>query len=137
MNGKRVIITVSRLMKRKGHRFVFEAIEKIKNEIPDIHYLIVGDGPEKENLMKITNKLDIVDAVTFRGKISADDKELVCLYSLSKIFVMPTFSEEDDFEGFGIVYLEANACCIPVIASKTGGIEDAVIDGETGILVEE
>lgn len=135
--SKNIILTVSRLVEIKGHKYVIEALSKLINDIPDIHYLIIGEGPEKDALVKLTVELGVSDHVTFIGNVCADDDILTYYYSISKVFVMPSISVGKLQEGFGMVYLEANACGIPVIGSRTGGIADAVVDGETGILVEE
>jgi phosphatidylinositol alpha-1,6-mannosyltransferase len=135
LNGKKVILTVSRLVKRKGHSSVIEAVARLKNEIPDIHYLVVGEGPENQNLGQFARESGVSDKVSFVGPVH--DNELPYYYSLSKVFVMPTITDGNDYEGFGMVYLEANACGLPVIGSRSGGVADAIVDGETGILVDE
>jgi len=135
LNGKRVVLTVSRLVERKGHKYVIEAVAMLKNEIPNIHYLIVGNGPEKNKLVEYVHRIGVSDKVSFVDP--AQDDELPYYYSLAEVFVMPALAEGNDYEGFGMVYLEANACGLPVIGFKSGGVEDAIIDGETGVLVKE
>jgi len=135
LNGKKVILTVSRLVNRKGHRYVIEALASVKKEIPDVHYLVVGEGPEHGELVSLAYKLGVSNEVSFIGTVP--DDELPIYYSLSEVFVMPTLSMGNNYEGFGMVYMEANACSVPVIGSRSGGVFDAIVDGETGILVEE
>lgn len=131
-----VLLSVGTLVQRKGHRNTLKAISMIKGEIPNIKYLIVGKGPEMENLKVLAyRELDLDESVEFLGFL--DDDKLIEYYNLADVFIMPSRITEDKFgtEGFGIVYLEANACGKPVIAGNSGGVSDAVIDGMTGILV--
>jgi phosphatidylinositol alpha-1,6-mannosyltransferase len=130
-----VILTVGRLNERKGHDTVIQAMPAILSEVPDAVYLIVGDGLERENLQTLTQQMGVEKAVIFAGEVG--DEDLPAYYQLATIFTMisrqPPGSHE--VEGFGIVYLEANACGLPVVAGRSGGVPDAVIDGETGFLV--
>ena len=94
----------------------------------------MGDGPYRNKLEDLVTRHKLQDIVIFVGSVSDDDK--AAYYSVADLFVMPNRELPDgDVEGFGIVYLEANAYGKPVIAGKSGGVLDAVIDGETGILV--
>ncbi|MGB3403752.1 MAG: glycosyltransferase family 4 protein [Microcoleaceae cyanobacterium] len=135
IGNRPVILTVGRLKERKGHDTVMQAMPAILSEIPDAVYLIVGNGPEKENLQALTQKMGLEKAVIFAGEVA--DKDLPAYYQLATVFTMisrqPPGSHE--VEGFGIVYLEANACGLPVVAGRSGGVPDAVVDGETGFLV--
>lgn len=136
LEGRRVILSVSRLVARKGHDCVLHALSKVVKKIPNIIYLIVGTGEEESRLRNLVLELSLEQYVTFAGYIKKD--VLPAVYCAADIFVMPSFVRDGghDYEGFGIVYSEANACGKPVIGGKSGGIEDAVIDGETGLLVE-
>lgn len=135
INHRPVILTVGRLNERKGHDTVIQAMPAILSEVPDAIYLIVGDGLERENLQTLTQRMGLEKAVIFAGEVG--DKDLPAYYQLATVFTMisrqPPGSHE--VEGFGIVYLEANACGLPVVAGHSGGVPDAVIDGETGFLV--
>ncbi len=135
LEEKRVILTVGRLVERKGIDLVIRSIPKIVSRFPDIHYLIVGDGPYRSALEQLAQETGVADRVTFAGLV--DDNELVGHYALCDVFVMPNRELPDgDTEGFGLVFLEANACGKPVIAGKAGGTSDAVRDEYNGLLVD-
>jgi len=130
-NGK-TLITTGRLVQRKGVTwFLKEVFPKLK----DYKYIIVGDGPEKENIAEEIQKngwqkrVRIVD--------NATDEQIRELYADADIFVMPNIKVAGDAEGFGIVALEASAAGLPVIASNIEGIRDAIADGKNGYLVDE
>jgi len=128
------LLTVSRLVKRKGHSQVIAALPQIVKEVGPIKYLIVGSGPEEQNLRRLAREYGIEDCVEFLGEV--DDYELSALYQAADVFVMPSRDlYGQPIEGLGLVYLEANLCGLPVVAGDTGGVADAVIDGETGLLV--
>ncbi|MEK6590554.1 MAG: glycosyltransferase family 4 protein [Nitrospinota bacterium] len=135
LRGKKVMLTVGRLVERKGHDYVIKAMPEIIKEIPEIHYLIVGDGPYKNELEILSERLNVRDFITFTGFIP--DENLSSYYTICDFFIMVSreIKERGDIEGFGIVYLEANAAKKPVIAGRSGGIGDAVEDGVNGILV--
>ncbi len=130
------LLSVSRLVGRKGHHKVFEAIAKlIKNgSVTNIRYLIVGSGMEYNSLLRHMHNLKLDNHVEFFQNVS--DAQLPDFYASSDIFVMPTETAGPDMEGFGIVYHEAGLSELPVIASKLPGVDEAVIHGKTGILVE-
>jgi phosphatidylinositol alpha-1,6-mannosyltransferase len=134
LEGKIVLLTVARLVPRKGHRVALQAFEKVSREVPDAHYLIVGRGPEEGRLRQFVQDADLSDRVTFAGFIPGT--ELPDIYNLCDIMLMPNRQAEDgDVEGFGIVFLEANAVGKPVIGGRTGGAAEAIADGSTGFLV--
>lgn len=138
LEGKRVILTVARLDKHKGHEFVLRALRhRIIKKFPDTVYLIVGDGPERNNLKSLVRNLDLSKNVIFTGFV--EDSELPAFYNSCDVFVMPSWEipgRTDLIEGFGVAYLEANACGKPVIGGRSGGVSDAIVDGQTGLLVE-
>ncbi len=125
------LLTVARLVERKGHLKVIEAIESM----PDVSYTIVGDGPMRKPIIDEITKRGMQDRVTIMQHVS--DGKLPELYSSHDIFVMPTSKSITDREGFGIVYLEAGLFGLPVIATRQPGVDEAVIDGETGILIDD
>ena len=134
---KKTILTISRLTERKGHDIVLKALPLVLKSVPDLNYLIVGDGPYKTYLMELCQELKLNDVVTFFG--FAHDEDLVMYYNLCDVFVMPNreiFNSTDSVEGFGITFIEANACNKPVIGGKSGGAIEAVKDGVTGFLVD-
>jgi len=135
-NRTRVILTVGNLVSRKGHDMVIRAIQLLKNQAEDVVYLIAGDGPYRSDLEKLVMELGVADRVIFAGKLA--EEEIPYLYALCDVFVMPSRENlpGNDVEGFGLVFLEANACNKPVVGGRSGGVPEAVLDGETGLLVD-
>ncbi len=129
------LLTVSRLQKstrRKNVAGVLQALSHLKGNL-DFAYSIVGHGDDMENLKSLSDSLGLSDRVTFHGRV--DDDKLLQLYRWANLFVLPAKSSAVDVEGFGIVYLEANASGVPVLCSAAGGALDAVVDGRTGIVL--
>jgi len=135
LQDKRVILTVARLCRRKGHDVTLRAVARILSDLPDVRYLIVGTGPEEGRLRTLAAELGIDAAVTFVGYVP--DDRLCDYYNLCDVFVMPNRQEEDgDIEGFGMIFIEANACGRAVIGGRSGGTADAVQHGVSGFLVD-
>ena len=136
LENKKIIISVGRLVHRKGQDKLIEALPSVLRKIPNAHLLIVGEGPYKSHLEKLVNKLSLTENITFVGRILYD--KLPSYLSAADLFVMPSRSRFFglEVEGLGIVYLEASACGIPVVAGNSGGAPDAVIDGVTGLCVD-
>ena len=136
LEGKKIIVSVGRLVHRKGQDKLIEAFPTIVREIPNAHLLIVGEGPYRADLEKLVERLSLTENVTFAGRIFYDD--LPSYLSASDVFVMPSRSRFFglEVEGLGIVYLEASACAIPVVAGISGGAPDAVQEGITGLCVD-
>jgi phosphatidylinositol alpha-1,6-mannosyltransferase len=136
LEGKKIIVSVGRLVHRKGQDKLIEAFPTIVREIPNAHLLIVGEGPYRKHLEKLVERLSLKENVTFVGRIFYDD--LPSYLSASDVFVMPSRSRFFglEVEGLGIVYLEASACAIPVVAGISGGAPDAVQEGITGLCVD-
>ncbi len=133
LEGKRVILSIGRLSRRKGFDNVIRAMNLISREIADAHYVVVGIGEDDRYLKEIAASCGISDMVTFVGAAAED--ELPLWYNLGELFVMPNRSVGNDSEGFGMVFIEANACGRPVVAGRDGGTGDAVVDGVTGLRV--
>jgi phosphatidyl-myo-inositol dimannoside synthase len=136
LENKRVIVSVGRLVHRKGQDHLIQAMPEILKSIPDAHILMVGQGPYLSHLEQLVEKLNLVDHVSFIGRIQyAQLPQYICA---GDIFAMPSRSRFFglEVEGLGIVYLEASACGLPVIAGSSGGAPDAVVDGVTGIVVD-
>jgi phosphatidylinositol alpha-1,6-mannosyltransferase len=134
-----VLLGVSRMVIRKNMAGILRAFAGVKREFPDATLILAGDGPEKENLEKLARELGVADSTRFPGVIRHEAfirEHGGSVYSAADVFAMPCLGSERDVEGFGIVYLEAGACEIPVIGSRVGGIPDAVLEGETGLLVD-
>lgn len=134
--GKRLIISVGRLVHRKGQDRLIEALPAIRAEFPAVHLLLVGEGPYRSRLKDLAKRMGVEDAVTFLGRLQWD--QLPIHLSIAELFAMPSRDRLAGFEveGLGIVYLEASSCALPVVVGRSGGAPDALIDGETGILVD-
>lgn len=134
----KVLLTLARLVPRKGHDTVIQALSEVIKTYPDTLYIIAG--PEsaswKERLTTMVSDLHLEDYVRFLGKVSEGEK--LNLYRLCDIYLMVSKNpvHTGDSEGFGITFLEANACGKPVIGSRTGGIPDAVEHNVSGLLVK-
>ena len=137
--GSDIILTLARIIKRKAHDDVIKAMPDILTEFPKAHYVIAGPHRKKDPylhyLKQLTKELSVENHVTFIDFIPEED--LKKIYSASKVYVMAsrTLHETGDSEGFGITFLEANACGCPVIGSYEGGIPDAVENEINGLLV--
>ncbi len=135
LRGKRVLLTAGRLVERKGHDVVVRALPQVIAEIPDVHYVILGDGPQSPCLRAMAAGLGLADRVTFRGRVP--DDAMPAHFALCDAFVMPSRDVPGaPIEGFGIVYLEAAAAGKPAIAGRSGGAAEAVLDGQTGLVVD-
>jgi phosphatidylinositol alpha-1,6-mannosyltransferase len=128
-----VVLTVGRLQKRKGQDQMILALRQIRKAIPDILYSIVGDGEERQALHDLVARERLGDHVQFLGEIGDDD--LVRCYQQCDVFALPNRQVDKDFEGFGMVLLEAQACGRPVLAGASGGTAETMRVGETGWLV--
>jgi len=138
LDGRPIVITVSRLAQRKGHAAVIRALPAVMEKIGPVVYVIVGRGPEEGRLRALVRECGLDAHVRFVGYVGRG--ELPAYYRAADLFVMPAeeLGPEDsgDVEGFGIAFCEAASCGLPAIGSRTGGIPEAVIDGVTGILVD-
>lgn len=133
IENKKVLLTVGRLVKRKGVAwFVENVFTKLDN---NYIYLVVGDGPERDIIIEKILNYNLNNRVFLTGKVS--ERLVKICYNLSSVLIMPNIKVEDDIEGFGIVAIEAGSSGLPVIASNIEGIKDAVINKKTGYLVKE
>lgn len=135
ISGSPVILSVARLVHRKGIDIVIKSIAQLAEEYPGIQYVVAGDGPELEALEQLVTELHLERHVRFAKNIT--DGQLAALYALCDLFVLTPreIQESGDVEGFGIVYLEANSFGKAVIGSRTGGVAEAVAELESGMLV--
>ena len=131
-----VILSVGNLVPRKGHDVVIKALPRLLTRTPNLAYLIAGEGTYRAVLEELARALGVREHVLFLGRVS--DELLPAIYGISDVFAMPSRQELDgcDVEGFGLVFLEASACAKPIVAGRSGGIADAVVDGVTGLLVD-
>jgi len=134
LDQARVILTVGRLTPRKGIDTVIRALPSVIERVPNAVYMVVGEGEDRERLEALARETGVEDHVLFEGSVPFS--QLPSTYNLCDVFVTPSRSAPPSVEGFGIVFLEANACGKPVIGARSGGIPDAIVDGETGLLVE-
>lgn len=141
INGRRVILTVGRLAsseRYKGHDTVIRALVRVRMCIPDVVYVIVGDGDDRDRLAALIQRLGVQDQVVFAGR--ACDEDLVACYQTCGVFVLPAKTVLDDNtpggEGFGIVFLEAMAFGKPVIGPNYGAPSEFIRHGEHGLLVD-
>jgi glycosyltransferase involved in cell wall biosynthesis/peptidoglycan/xylan/chitin deacetylase (PgdA/CDA1 family) len=135
LQGKQVILTVGRLVSRKGADMAVRAMKQVVARRPDVHYLIVGDGEIRVELEQLIAAEGLEEWITLVGKVS--DDELLGYLRLCDLFLMPNRTMPDgDTEGFGLVFREANACRKPVIGGRAGGVVEAVEDGVSGLLVD-
>jgi phosphatidylinositol alpha-1,6-mannosyltransferase len=131
--GRRVILTVGALQKRKGQDMMIRALPAIRAACPDVLYAMVGEGWERDYLEALAAEHGVSDAVRFSG--IASEAALVEQLQQCDLFALPNRRVGWDFEGFGIALIEAQACGRPVIAGQSGGAPETIIPGETGELV--
>lgn len=130
-----ILLTVSRLDARKGHSNVLKLLPKLKEQFPDLLYLIVGNGPEREQLEVLSDTLGLTDKdVKFAGFVA--DEDLPFFYSACDIFIMLNeMKSEEDFEGFGFVFAEAGAYGKPAIGGDNAGPKEVIDHQKTGYLL--
>ena len=130
-----VFVSVCRLLEKKGIDMAIRAFARVVQQHGNARFLVVGTGPFAQELQALAASLGIAREVIFAGQVA--DSELVEHYLLGDVFVMPNRElPNGDTEGFGLVFLEANACGLPVIAGRDGGSPDAVHDGINGLVVD-
>lgn len=135
LENRKIILTIGRLVERKGQDTVIRGMSKILAEVPDAIYLIAGRGPYEENLKRLAGDLGVEGQVKFLGFVP--NERIPNLYSICHVFVMINReTTQDGPEGFGMVFTEASAAGKPVIGGKSGGTEDSILDGITGYRVD-
>jgi len=125
----KLIVYVGRLRKYKRVDLLLLAMKRVSERVPEARLVVVGDGPHRSNLETLARSLGLVDAVQFLGHVTEDEK--VGLLSRAAVTANPSPKE-----GWGLTVVEANACGVPVVASRSPGLVDSIKDGETGLLVE-
>ncbi|HZU55702.1 MAG TPA: glycosyltransferase family 4 protein [Actinocrinis sp.] len=135
LTDRPVAVCVSRLVPRKGQDTLIRAWPQVKKAVPDAALLIGSGGPYRKDLERIAREADVERDVIFTGRLAWADLPLY--FALGDVFAMPCRTRRAglDVEGLGIVYLEASATGLPVVAGDSGGAPDAVIEGETGYVV--
>jgi phosphatidyl-myo-inositol dimannoside synthase len=144
LEGKNILLFVGRLARRKGVKeFIQNSLIRIVREVPEACFVVVGDNPSESlahrddllgEIRATVTRLDLAHHVRLLGWLA--DAELVRIFQIADLIVLPVLPMQNDVEGFGIVLLEAAAAGKPTVATRTGGIPDAVEDGKTGLLVE-
>ena len=131
-----VVLCLSRLVPRKGQDVLIRALPAIRERIDGAVLVIVGGGPYRSTLHQLAHELGVADDVVFTDGVPSD--ELPAHHAMADVFAMPcrTRGAGLDVEGLGIVYLEASACGVPVVAGRSGGAPESVVDGETGLVVD-
>ncbi|TNY36225.1 glycosyltransferase family 4 protein [Thermomonospora catenispora] len=136
LGDRPVAVCVSRLVPRKGQDALIHAWPAVLRRVPDAALLLVGGGPYRAALERLAAARGVADSVFFTGSVPWE--ELPAHYDAGDVFAMPCRTRRRglDVEGLGIVYLEASATGLPVVAGNSGGAPDAVLDGETGLVVD-
>ncbi len=144
LKGAKVILSAGRLVKRKGlDRFVLECLPQVVEAVPEAKLLCAGGNPEEAAVhrddmvgavVKAAEDAGMTDHIVITGRLSAD--EMVSAFQSADLFVLPAVPMKGEMEGFGIVFLEAAAAGLPSVSTRVWGIPDAVVDGETGVLVD-
>ena len=136
LGGRPVVVCVSRLVPRKGQDMLIRALPAIRQRVPGTALVIVGGGPNRTSLHRLAHTFGVAEHVVFTDGVPGD--ELPAHHAMADVFAMPcrTRGAGLDVEGLGIVYLEASACGVPVVAGRSGGAPESVLDGETGVVVD-
>jgi phosphatidylinositol alpha-1,6-mannosyltransferase len=131
-----VVVCVSRLVPRKGQDMLIRAMPSIRQRVPGAALVIVGGGPYSSTLRRLAHSFGVAQHVVFTDGVPAD--ELPAHHAMADVFAMPcrTRGAGLDVEGFGIVFLEASASGVPVVAGRSGGAPETVLDGQTGLVVD-
>jgi phosphatidylinositol alpha-1,6-mannosyltransferase len=128
-----MLLTVGRLVPHKGHATVLEALPSLLGEWPGLKWVLVGQGPEGERLQRRTHELGLEGHVVRMADVT--DVALHDIYANADVFVQPNGNVGGAHEGYGMVFLEAGAAGIPVVGGRDGGVPEAILEGETGLLV--
>lgn len=136
LSDRPVVVCVSRLVPRKGQDVLIRALPQIQRAVPGAALLLVGGGPDVPRLRRLAAEQDVADEVVLTGSVPW--AELPAHYDAGDVFAMPCRSRRKglEVEGLGIVFLEASATGLPVVAGNSGGSPDAVLEGETGYVVD-
>lgn len=134
--GTPVAVCISRLVPRKGQDTLVRIWPAVRRHVPDAHLLVVGTGPLEKDLRRMVDQAGLHHAVTLTGEVSGAD--LPAYYRTGDVCAMPCRTRLGgmDVEGLGLVFLEAQACGVPVIVGDSGGAPETVVDGITGLVVD-
>ncbi len=129
-----LILSLGRLVARKGQDTVLRALPELLRKLPNLIYVIAGKGSDQARLEALAGELGVTPNVRFVGFVPEGD--LAAAYRSADVYAMIAREGDDDLEGFGMTYLEANSAARPVVGGRSGGTEDAIVDGTTGLLVD-
>ncbi|MDR0504673.1 MAG: glycosyltransferase family 4 protein [Bifidobacteriaceae bacterium] len=137
-NPSPLVLSVSRLVKRKGQDVLIKAWPTVVQHHPGAQLVIVGDGPARRHIERLAKDSPVKSLIQLKGKLDYASAELNQLFTNAQVFAMPCRSRlgRIDFEGYGIVFLEAQAAGLPVIVGKSGGAPEACLPEQTGLLVD-
>lgn len=136
LGSRPVVVCVSRLVPRKGQDMLIRALPALRRRVPGTALLLVGGGPYRTELARLARENDVAEHVVLTGSVPWE--ELPAHYAAGDVFAMPCRNRRAglEVEGLGIVYLEASAVGLPVVAGRSGGAPDAVLDQRTGVVVD-
>jgi phosphatidylinositol alpha-1,6-mannosyltransferase len=135
LSNKKIVLSINRLIERKGNDVMIKAMPLILKEVPDCLYLIAGKGQYENKLKAMVKEARLEKKVIFAEGLT--EEEVVKFYKICDVFVMISRTlKQEDTEGFGVSFLEANACGKPVIGGRSGGVPEAVAEGHSGLLVD-
>lgn len=134
LQGKKVILSVGRLDEGKGFPHMIRALDDILRREPHTVWILVGDGPKREEIQKEIQDRSLQNVIRYIGALPHE--ELVPFYYLADLFVLLTHPDQGREEGLGLVFLEAAAAGLPIVAGKSGGVDEAVVSGETGVVLD-
>lgn len=129
---RRIVLTVGRLVKQKGHKVLIEAMNRVMATHSEVLHIIVGDGPEKAALAALIRRYQREKDILLVGRLSSD--ELEDYYALAQVFALTSHTVRSYVEGLGFVFLEAASRGLPAVGTRHGGIPEVILDGETGFL---
>jgi phosphatidylinositol alpha-1,6-mannosyltransferase len=132
--GRKVIITVGRLQERKGQDMMVRATALLKQQFPEILYVVVGRGECLESLQALAAELGLNDHVQFLTEVT--DTQMIKCYQQGDVFILPNRTIGNDIEGFGMVLVEAQSCGKPVIAGDSGGTRETMRLDESGYIID-
>lgn len=136
LEGKRVLVSIARMTPRKNHDALLRAVARLAPTHPDLVYVLVGDGHARPALEAEAKRLGISDRVRFAGAVGRGDVGAYYKLARAHALVPRPKPEDDEHESFGLCYIEAGLCGVPSLGSRSGGVPEAIRDGETGLLVD-
>jgi len=134
LEGKKVILSVSRLDDGKGFPHLIRILPKVLEKVPNLVWFLVGDGPKRKKILDLIRENSLQNVVRYIGEIP--HKEVKKYYYLADLFVLLTHPDGGKEEGLGLVFLEAAATGLPVVAGQSGGVGEAVVHTQTGLVID-